>query len=594
MGHGRTAPAHDARDGPSANTAVRPPSPHPHATLGSWGAYKGGEDDWGSVPHVLLPPPPPAAPFPHLTSRAPGDRCTAFSAAPWRRARTASPPPLAAMAEVSFTKRAAAELSRCFNGLAVRAKGGLQHESPATSGNNAGGNNARRGRGGGGTGNAAAAAPTTGRGVGPATANAAVTTAATPRDPAAAVASSNNAVVVAAAAASSRPRNAAEMLSYPEFLSRLFSHFRGRERLPLASVCRAWRDALYDPRHWRDMAASLRCRELRLETADVRRRLLESLERRGVDAVVLVGATDDDLADVVSLGAALLSRARLVALRCSSVSDRGLESLLAASPRVSSLELFGCNELTDAGLWAALRPTVTSLTLADCINVADETLAAVAQLLPALRELNLQAYHVTDASLAHLGGGGLGSQLVVLRLRSCWELTNQGLVQLVQAVPQLRELSLSGCTKISDDGVELLAENMRQLRVLDLSWCPRITDASLEFIACDMTQLQQLTLDRCMQITDVGLGYLSTIPNLSVLYLRWCTQIRDYGVEHLCTMKSLRILSLAGCPHITTQALTALSQLRQLQELELTNCPGATAGLVAFLHEQLPHCLVID
>ncbi|XP_037287223.2 uncharacterized protein LOC119180184 [Rhipicephalus microplus] len=497
------------------------------------------------------------------------------------------------MAEVSFTKRAAAELSRCFNGLAVRAKGGLQHESPATA-NSGSGNNARRGRGG--TGNAAAAP--TGR-VGPATANATATAAVTARDPA--VASSNSAIVAAA----SRPRDAAEMLSDPEFLSRLFSHFRGRERLPLASVCRAWRDAAYDPRHWRDMAASLRCRELRLETADVRRRILESLERRGLDAVVLVGATDDDLADIVSLGAALLSRARIVALRCSSVSDRGLESLLAAAPRVSSLELFGCNELTDAGLWAALRPTVTSLTLADCINVADETLAAVAQLLPALRELNLQAYHVTDASLAHLGGLGGGShhhhqqhhpqsQLVILRLRSCWELTNQGLVQLVQAVPQLRELSLSGCTKISDDGVELLAENMRQLRILDLSWCPRITDASLEFIACDMTQLQQLTLDRCMQITDVGLGYLSTIPNLSVLYLRWCTQIRDYGVEHLCTMKSLRILSLAGCPHITTQALTALSQLRQLQELELTNCPGATAGLLAFLHEQLPHCLVID
>ncbi|KAH7950280.1 hypothetical protein HPB49_021801 [Dermacentor silvarum] len=335
----------------------------------------------------------------------------------------------------------------------------------------------------------------------------------------------------------------------PEFLSRLFSHFRGRERLPLASVCRAWRDALYDPRHWRDMAAVLRCRELRKETADARRRLLESLERRGMDAVWLVGASDEDLADVVSLGAALLSRARL---------------------------LFGCNELTDAGLWAALRPTVTSLTLADCINVADETLAAVAQLLPALRELNLQAYHVTDASLAHLGGVG------------------GGLVQLVQAVPQLRELSLSGCTKISDDGVELLAENLRQLRVLDLSWCPRVTDASLEFIACDMTQLQQLTLDRCMHITDIGLGYLSTIPNLSVLYLRWCSQIRDFGLQHLCTMKSLRILSVAGCPQVTARGLSGLAQLRQLQELELTNCPGATAELLAFLREQLPHCLVVE
>ncbi|KAK8757362.1 uncharacterized protein LOC144101268 [Amblyomma americanum] len=494
------------------------------------------------------------------------------------------------MAEVSFTKRAAAELSRCFNGLAVRAKGGLQHDQSAAAATAAGNATtaASRRRGGGGGGSAAAGGA--GRGV--------AATAATATAPAAAAAANAPRDVVASSnAASLRPRTAAELLHDPEFLSRFFCHFRGRERLALASVCRAWRDTLYDPKHWRDMAAVLRCRELRKESADTRRRILESMERRGMDAVWLVGASDEDLADVVSLGSGLLGRARLVALRCSSVSDRGLESLLAAAPRLSALELFGCNELTDAGLWAALRPTVTSLTLADCINVADETLAAVAQLLPALRELNLQAYHVTDASLAHLGGSGQHqqpSQLAVLRLRSCWELTNQGLVQLVQAVPQLRELSLSGCTKISDDGVELLAENLRQLRVLDLSWCPRVTDASLEFIACDMTQLQQLTLDRCMHITDIGLGYLSTIPNLAVLYLRWCSQIRDFGLQHLCTMKSLRILSLAGCPQVTARGLSGLAQLRQLQELELTNCPGATAELLAFLREQLPHCLVVD
>lgn len=49
-----------------------------------------------------------------------------------------------------------------------------------------------------------------------------------------------------------------------------------------------------------------------------------------------------------------------------------------------------------------------------------------------------------------------------------------------------------------------------------------------------------------MHITDIGLGYLSTIPNLAVLYLRWCSQIRDFGLQHLCSMKNLRVLSLAG------------------------------------------------
>lgn len=54
------------------------------------------------------------------------------------------------------------------------------------------------------------------------------------------------------------------------------------------------------------------------------------------------------------------------------------------------LELAGCNEITEAGLWACLTSRIVSLSLADCINVADEAVGAVAQLLPSLYEFSLQ------------------------------------------------------------------------------------------------------------------------------------------------------------------------------------------------------------
>lgn len=50
----------------------------------------------------------------------------------------------------------------------------------------------------------------------------------------------------------------------------------------------------------------------------------------------------------------------------------------------------GCNEITDTGLWTSLVPSLQILTIMDCINVADETVAAVAQMLPSLKEFNLQ------------------------------------------------------------------------------------------------------------------------------------------------------------------------------------------------------------
>lgn len=221
---------------------------------------------------------------------------------------------------------------------------------------------------------------------------------------------------------------------------------------------------------------------------------------------------------------------------------------------VVRLELSGCNDFTEAGLWSSLNARITALSVSDCINVADDAIAAISQLLPNLAELNLQAYHVTDTALAYFTAKQ-GYTTHTLRLNSCWEITNHGVVNMVHSLPNLSVLSLSGCSKVTDDGVELVAENLRKLRSLDLSWCPRITDMALEYIACDLHKLEELVLDRygrvprvmvqqggrglgtihllvpclhrCVRITDTGLSYLSTMSSLRSLYLRWCCQVGE-------------------------------------------------------------------
>ena len=108
--------------------------------------------------------------------------------------------------------------------------------------------------------------------------------------------------------------------------------------------------------------------------------------------------------------------------------------LLILFQSLFSLELAGCNEITEAGLWACLTPRIVSLSLADCINVADEAVGAVAQLLPSLYEFSLQAYHVTDAALGYFSPKQ-SHTLSVLRLHSCWELTNHGVVNIGKKTP---------------------------------------------------------------------------------------------------------------------------------------------------------------
>uniref|UniRef100_A0A1B0C9D5 F-box/LRR-repeat protein 15-like leucin rich repeat domain-containing protein n=2 Tax=Lutzomyia longipalpis TaxID=7200 RepID=A0A1B0C9D5_LUTLO len=360
-----------------------------------------------------------------------------------------------------------------------------------------------------------------------------------------------------------------QLLVDERFLSRFFLYFSPLERCVLAQVCQRWRDILYrSPRFWSGLLPVLQSRELRQASGQDRVKLYNSLIRRGFHAICLLGATDEDALDIVHSFPLASKHIHSLSLRCSSVSDRGLEALLDHLQSLFELELAGCNEVTEAGLWACLTPRIVSLSLADCINIADEAVGAVAQLLPSLYEFSLQAYHVTDAALGYFSPKQSHS-LSILRLQSCWELTNHGIVNIVHSLPHLTVLSLSGCSKVTDDGVELIAENLQKLRALDLSWCPRITDSSLEYIACDLNQLEELTLDRCVHITDIGVGYISTMLSLSALFLRWCSQVRDFGLQHLCSM-------------------------RNLQELELTNCPGASQELFEYLREHLPRCLIIE
>ncbi|KAH8357657.1 hypothetical protein KR200_008057 [Drosophila serrata] len=396
------------------------------------------------------------------------------------------------------------------------------------------------------------------------------------------------------------PIHSIELLMLDDrFLSRFFQYFSPYERRILAQVCIKWRDTLYrSPRYWSGLLPTLQCRELRQMPGCDRGKLYNSLIRRGFHALGLVGASDEDALDVVHSFPLASKHVHSLSLRCSSISDRGLETLLDHLQSLFELELAGCNEVTEAGLWACLTPRIVSLSLADCINIADEAVGAVAQLLPSLYEFSLQAspdaaYHVTDAALGYFSPKQSHS-LSILRLQSCWELTNHGIVNIVHSLPHLTVLSLSGCSKLTDDGVELIAENLQKLRALDLSWCPRITDASLEYIACDLNQLEELTLDRCVHITDIGVGYISTMLSLTALFLRWCSQVRDFGLQHLCSMRNLQVLSLAGCPLLTSSGLSSLIQLRHLQELELTNCPGASHELFDYLKEHLPRCLIIE
>lgn len=226
-----------------------------------------------------------------------------------------------------------------------------------------------------------------------------------------------------------------ELWQDPKFLTRFFWFFGAIERQALAQVCTTWRDVIYAPVFWRDQRPVLHCRMLRTmsdndsERKELKQKFFQSLLHREFDTMVLMSANDADVFDFIQSFPEGAKSLHGLTLRCCNISDRGLEAILEFLQALFQLEIVGCNEVTEQGLWSSLHPRLVSITINDCINVADECICAVTQLLPSLYEFNLQAYHVTDSALSYFSPKQTGT-LNVLRLQSCWEITNHGIVNI--------------------------------------------------------------------------------------------------------------------------------------------------------------------
>lgn len=120
-----------------------------------------------------------------------------------------------------------------------------------------------------------------------------------------------------------------ELLMDETFLNKLFLYFSPIERCNLAQVCHRWREILYrNHRYWSGLLPVLPCRELRQMPIHDRVKLYNTIVWRGYHCMCLIGATDEDALDIIHQFKLASKNIHSISLRCSSISDRGLETLL--------------------------------------------------------------------------------------------------------------------------------------------------------------------------------------------------------------------------------------------------------------------------
>lgn len=125
------------------------------------------------------------------------------------------------------------------------------------------------------------------------------------------------------------------------FLQHFFLYFSSHERRDLAQVCTKWRDILYrNPIYFSGLVPVLQCRELRMTGSQDKVKLYNSIIRRGFHSIALSGATDEDALDIVHSFALASKHIHSLSLRCSSISDRGLEALLDHLQVINDFQLY--------------------------------------------------------------------------------------------------------------------------------------------------------------------------------------------------------------------------------------------------------------
>jgi hypothetical protein len=346
----------------------------------------------------------------------------------------------------------------------------------------------------------------------------------------------------------------------------VFAFLHPSELLTAAQVCTRWRFLAYDRVLWRsiDLAAFARvakkgggrvgdralralaarfgahCEQLRL--CNFRRLSEDAVKHALARAPALthlhlcnVSAVTDASLFELARGAA---RLRVLSLfGCRNITDAGVAAVLAAAgSSLSELSLRGCVRVTDAAL-GALGPSATEVNLSGCALITAEGIATLSRRCPRLQRLNLHGVRVTDASVAALvaacprlttlnlgsanpyGGSALLTDAALSSLSRCGDLTclslqgaslvtDAGLAALVRAAPRIRRLNLAGCYRLTDASVSELGERLPQLSHLSLAQCFRVSDNALRALGSAARALRHLDVHNCQGLTAASVAAL--------------------------------------------------------------------------------------
>ncbi len=174
------------------------------------------------------------------------------------------------------------------------------------------------------------------------------------------------------------------------------------------------------------------------------------------------------------------------------ISDHWITMLIDGNPMLNSIKLRGCSNLSTWNCFRSVNSLLHSLTLHDCHT---------------FREL-----HGPIPSL---------SQLRILDLQGCINLTSKGLVDLTFNCCMLEHINLSGCHFITDDAVfPTIQRCSKTIKHLSLRKIAKLTDETITWMA-----------ENCQALEYFDIAHVSGF-NLTILHsLSKCKKLHEICIE---------------------------------------------------------------
>ncbi|KAF5018819.1 hypothetical protein F66182_9182 [Fusarium sp. NRRL 66182] len=223
---------------------------------------------------------------------------------------------------------------------------------------------------------------------------------------------------------------------------------------------------------------------------------------------------------------------------------------------------------------------VERLTLTNCRNLTDSGLIALVENSNSLLALDISNdKNITEQSINAIAEHC--NRLQGLNISGCESISNESMISLAQSCRYIKRLKLNECVQLQDDAINAFAENCPNILEIDLHQCSRIGNSPITSLMVKGNCLRELRLASCDLIDDeafLSLPLGRTFEHLRILDLTSCFRLTDAAVQKIIDVAPrLRNLVLAKCRNITDAAVHAISKLgKNLHYVHLGHCGNIT------------------